>query len=258
MKIALASCPVITKNIAHNLSSMSRAIEQCGGKADMIVMGEAALQGFECLTWDYETDLHMAVSQDDPRIARICDAARRNQIAVSFGYIEKVETTLFSSQIVIDEKGTILHNFRRVSVGWKEYWHTDDHYQEGKRFEAFSYRGKRWAIGLCGDLWTEERPEEMRRLNADIVLWPVWCDYIAQRWNESVKYEYAQQAALCGDCVLYVNPFCADRDVRDAASGGAACSKRARSRRKRPPGKAISSSWIYKESRVPCVPSPPT
>lgn len=238
MKIALASHPVVTKNISHNLASMSRAIEQCSGKADMVVMGEAALQGFECLTWDYETDSHMAVSQDDPRIAQICDTAKRNQIAVSFGYIENAYDALFSSQIVIDAEGRIIHNFRRVSVGWKEYWHTDEHYQEGKRFEAFSYKGKRWAIGLCGDLWTEERPEEMRRLNADIVLWPVWCDYIAQRWNESVKYEYARQAALCGDCVLYVNPFCADEDVSDAASGGATCFKNGTIAQEAPAGKS--------------------
>lgn len=238
MKIALASIPVITKNISHNLASMSRAIEQCGGKADMVVMGEAALQGFECLTWDYETDRLMAVSQDDPRIAQIRDAAKRNHIAVSFGYIEKVPDALFSSQIVIDAEGMVIHNFRRVSVGWKEYWHTDGHYQEGKRFEAFSYKGKRWAIGLCGDLWTEERPEEMRRLGADIVLWPVWCDYIAQRWNESVKYEYARQAALCGDRVFYVNPFCSDQDVSDAASGGAAYFENGRIAREAPAGKS--------------------
>ena len=35
------------------------------------------------------------------------------------------------------------------------------------------------------------------------------------------EYEYAEQAALCGDCVLLVNPFCADADATDAATGGA-------------------------------------
>lgn len=225
MKIALASSTVITRNIQHNLSSMIQTIEQCSGKADMVVFGESSLQGFECLTWNYETDCHIAVSQNDPRMMRIRDAARQNKTAVSFGYIEKADGALFSSQIVIDAEGMVIHNFHRVSVGWKEYWHTDSHYQEGANFEVFSYKGKQFAIALCGDLWTEGRPEEMRNLNADIVLWPVWCDYEAQKWNESIKYEYDEQAALCGDCVLYVNPFCADPDVSDAASGGAACFK---------------------------------
>lgn len=221
MKIALASSPVVTKDIPHNVLSFLQAMEHCRGKADLVLFGESSLQGFECLSWDYETDCHMAVSQDDPRIMQIRDGAKRNRIAVSFGYIEKVHDVLFSSQMVIDPTGMVIHNYHRVSVGWKEYWHTDDHYREGKHFEAFSYAGKRFAIGLCGDLWTEGRPEEMRTLNPDIVLWPVWCDYASQDWNEKVKYAYAQQAALCGDRVLLVNPFCADTDVTDAATGGA-------------------------------------
>ena len=35
------------------------------------------------------------------------------------------------------------------------------------------------------------------------------------------KYEYAEQASLCGDCVLLVNPFYADADATDSATGGA-------------------------------------
>lgn len=220
MKIGLASSNVITRDIQHNLSSILQTIKQLNGSADMVLFGESSLQGFDCLTWKYEIDRHIAVSQNDSVIMQIRDSAKRNRIAVSFGYIERTEASLFSSQIVIDNKGNVIHNFHRVSIGWKEYWHTDNHYCEGASFESFSYSGKTFAIGLCGDLWTEGRPEEMKALNANIVLWPVWCDFSAERWNGSIKYEYARQAALCGDHVLYVNPFCADPDVVDAASGG--------------------------------------
>lgn len=223
MKIALASSRVITMDIQYNLSSILQTIKQLRGKADIVMFGESSLQGFDCLTWKYEIDRRIAVSQSDLIIIQICNAAKQNQIAVSFGYIERADDSLFSSQIVIDNKGTVIHNFRRVSIGWKEYWHTDKHYCEGDHFESFAYSGKTFAIGLCGDLWTEGRPEEMKALNADIILWPVWCDFSAEMWNERIKYEYAQQAALCGDHVLFVNPFCADTntDVMDAASGGA-------------------------------------
>lgn len=220
MKIGLASSNVITRDIQHNLSSILQTIKQLNGSADMVLFGESSLQGFDCLTWKYEIDRHIAVSQNDSVIMQIRDSAKRNRIAVSFGYIERTEASLFSSQIVIDNKGDVIHNFHRVSIGWKEYWHTDNHYCEGASFESFSYSGKTFAIGLCGDLWTEGRPEEMKALNANIVLWPVWCDFSAERWNGSIKYEYARQAALCGDHVLYVNPFCADPDVVDSASGG--------------------------------------
>jgi len=221
VKIALASAPVINRDIDYNLNIILRTMEGLSGHADLVLFGESVLQGFDCLTWDYEADRQMALGLDDPRIAEICETAKENEIAVSFGFIERLDETLYSSQLVIDAAGEIVHNFHRVSVGWKEYWHTDEHYREGERFEVFPFGGKRMAIALCGDLWTDGRPEEMRALNADVVLWPIWCDYKAEEWNGSINQEYAEQAALCGDCVLLVNPFCNDPDAEDSASGGA-------------------------------------
>lgn len=222
MYIALASAPVIDRQIHQNVASILQAMEMCRGKADLVVFGESVLQGFDSLTWDYDADCRMAVSQTDDVIMEICRAAKRDGIAVSFGYMEKTDAALFSSQLFVDASGAIVHNFRRVSVGWKEYWRTDGHYREGAGFEAFSYKGKRFAIGLCGDLWADGRPEEMKSLNPDIILWPVWCDYNAAEWNSRTKYEYARQAALCGEAVLLVNPFCANPGVTDCAAGGAA------------------------------------
>ncbi len=62
----------------------------------------------------------------------------------------------------------------------------------------------------------------MNALNADVVLWPVWCDYTADEWNDSARHEYAAQAALCGRNVLFVNPYCADPNAESRAVGAAA------------------------------------
>lgn len=222
MRIALASAPVINRDIEYNLQVMSDAMEDVGGKADIILFGESALQGFDSLCWDYETDKHMAVCLADAPIRRIRETAKNYKIAVSFGFVERSGDVLYSSQIFIGASGEIVDVFHRVSIGWKEYSKTDNHYREGQRFEKFYYGGKSFAIGLCGDLWTDGRPEEMKALNADTILWPIWCDYMADEWNNRIKYEYAEQAALCGERVLLVNPFCADPEVTDTAAGGAA------------------------------------
>ena len=222
MKIALAGKPVIDGDTQFNKNQIIQTIEECRGKADLVLFGETVLQGFNSLVWDYAADGRVAVSCDDNVILQIRAAARQNGVAVCFGYIESCGGGLFSSQIFIGSSGEVVNNFRRVSVGWKDYRLTDGHYREGDGFQAFSYGGKKFAVGLCGDLWTEGRPEEMRALGADIVLWPVWCDYAAAEWNEVKKNEYAAQAARCGGRVLLVNPFCADEGVSDGAAGGAA------------------------------------
>lgn len=222
MKIALASELVRNRDPEFNMQSMEAAMENCRGGSELILFGETALQGFDCLRWDYGVDRSMAVALTDAPIRRLRDAAREKAIAVSFGFIERAGDALYSSQLFIGSDGEIVHLFRRVSRGWKEYRRTDGHYREGAGFEAFSYRSKRISTGLCGDLWTDGRPAEMKALNADVVLWPVWCDYTAGEWNGSIKYEYARQAALCGRRVLLVNPYCADPDADNMAAGGAA------------------------------------
>lgn len=222
MKILAASLPVRTRDIEANMLTMIDAMRTAAGKADVILFGETVLQGFDCLCWNYETDKCVAVEVTNQAIGTLQNAAREHHIAVSFGFIERAEDTLYSSQIFIGADGEIVNLFRRVSAGWKEFSKTDEHYREGAAFERFSYNGVTFSVGLCGDLWTEGRPEEMNALNADIVLWPVWCDYKAESWNCAIKYEYAKQAAICGKTVLLVNPFCADPEAVDCAAGGAA------------------------------------
>lgn len=222
MKISLSSAPVKNRNIEFNIQAMIDAMKKASGQAEVILFGESVLQGFDCLCWDYETDKHMAVAVTDAPIQRMREAAKQYGIAVSFGFIERIGDRLYSSQIFIGADGEIVTLFHRVSVGWKEFSKTDNHYQEGDHFEKFCYGGKSFAIGLCGDLWTDGRQEEMKARNADVVLWPVWCDYTADEWNNGSKHEYAEQAALCGNCVLLVNPYCADDEEDGAAAGGAA------------------------------------
>lgn len=222
MKILAASLPVRTRDIEANMRTMTDAMSAAAGKADVILFGESALQGFDCLCWDYETDKCTAVEVTNPTIKRLQSAAREHHIAVSFGLIECAEDALYSSQIFIGADGEIVDLFRRVSIGWKEFGKTVEHYREGAAFGRFSYGGVTFSVGLCGDLWTEGRPEEMNALNADLVLWPVWCDYRAENWNCAIKHEYAKQAAICGKTVLLVNPFCADPEAVDCAAGGAA------------------------------------
>lgn len=238
MKIALVSAPVRNRDIPFNVQSIIGSIARLSGKADVLLFGETALQGFDCLCWNYEEDKHRAFTLEDNSIEQIRDAARTFKTAVSFGFIERWENALYSSQVFIGANGGIVTVFRRVSRGWKDYTQTDSHYREGIHFEKFRYGGKTFAIGLCGDLWEDGRPEEMRALDASVVLWPIWCDYSAADWNAGIKYEYAAQAALCGDCILLVNPFCIDQAEIELASGGAAWFAGGKIRKELPAGES--------------------
>lgn len=222
MKIALAAVGFYERDIEHNRNKIIKCLKENSGKVDLILFGETFLQGFEALGWKYETDQHMALSVSDSNIQTIQKAAEENALAVSFGFLEKAGNKIYSSQLTIGADGNILNLFRRVSKGWRESF-TDEHYAEGDMFTKFEYLGNTFSIGLCGDLWDEKNVMQIKKLRADVVLWPVYTDFSAKEWNKEMKYEYAAQSKKIGRQVLLVNSVCFSGNEEELAKGGAVC-----------------------------------
>ena len=120
MKCALASMGFINEDVQHNKNVIIDTLIKCSDEADIVIFGEAFLQGFYGATFDVEHDTELAIPQDDAIIKEICSVASQYATAVSFGFIEEAEDCFYSSQITIDSDGTVIDIYRRVSPGWKE------------------------------------------------------------------------------------------------------------------------------------------
>ena len=202
MRIGLASYRCENRNVGFNLRQIGRAMRQCAGKADLICFGEAFLQGFDALCWDYEKDREIALEQSSEPFDRLLGWTAEYGLSLATGYIERDRDALYSSFAVLSQ-GRAVHNYRRISQGWKEYGRTDGHYREGTDTLAFRLHGREMAVALCGDLW--EFPERFR--TAPLLLWPVYVNYPVEEWNGGALCEYAAQAALAASDVLMVNPL---------------------------------------------------
>lgn len=235
MKCALAAMGFVNKDVRHNQKVILDTLSRYCREADLIVFGEAFLQGFDGVSFRDEEDSHMAVSLSDPVISEIRAAAKAHACAISFGLIEKADSCFYSSQLTIGADGTLIDIFRRVSAGWKESF-ASEAYREGKGFHTFPFMGKNIAVGLCGDLWYDENVEEMKRLCPDVVLWPVYTDFTPEEWNTSEKYDYARQAQRIGEVVLYVNSVCKNTPGSEVGLGGAALFSNGRIIRETPSG----------------------
>ena len=201
MRIGLASYRCENKNITFNLGQIQRAMREAAGKADLICFGEAFLQGFDSLCWDYEIDRDVAVPVDSAPIEQLRYWTKQYHMTLLTGYIEKDQETIYSSCIVIQD-GKVLHNYRRVSKGWKEYWKTDEHYQEGNSIQLFQLEGMKILPALCGDLWDDG----WERFKTDhLVIWPVYVNYTQEEWESKEITEYAEQASKVARDVLMVN-----------------------------------------------------
>ena len=202
MKIGLVSYRCRNGDTAFNLRQIERAMRDARGKADLLCFGEAFLQGFDSLRWEYETDRRIAVEQSSETVDILRDLTVRYGAALLTGYIEKDRDCLFSSCIVID-KGETVRNYRRISRGWKEFTRTDSHYREGDETGEFTLRGETFMPALCGDLW--DFPERFRTEHT--LIWPVYVNYSTEDWAGGVLDEYARQAALAAKDTLMVNPL---------------------------------------------------
>ena len=95
MRCICASMGFINENITHNKNTIIRTIQKYSCVADIIIFGEAFLQGFYGPTFDVEHDKQLSITQDSNIIDEICCVAKEYATAVSFGFIEK-ENGFFS------------------------------------------------------------------------------------------------------------------------------------------------------------------
>ncbi|WP_350344783.1 carbon-nitrogen hydrolase family protein [Proteinivorax tanatarense] len=205
MKIGLVSCLMKDNDIAHQLAQMEHYVSN-NHNCDLICFGESFLQGFEGLTWKYDEDIKRALAQDDPIIFHIRELANSYNCGISFGFIEKENNTLYSSNMVVDLNGKIIDVFRRVSIGWKEPI-ASSMYKEGQGFHTFTYMDKVLGVAICGDVWHDCFLKELEQMNMDALLWPLYVDFSIEQWNESFQKEYVERTQKLPYPALMINSF---------------------------------------------------
>lgn len=203
LRMALAAYKFINNDIEHNIGKIEKALKEVSGKADLVCFGETFLQGFDSLNWNYEHDKEVAVSMDSDIMERIKALTVTYKTDLVLGYVELFNEDIYSSCVVI-ENGKILHNYRRISKGWKEPI-AGEHYKEGTCTDEFIYKGEKLSIALCGDLW--DFPERFKTDGA--LIWPIYVNFDKKDWEE-YEHEYAEQAALAAKEAYIINSLSDD------------------------------------------------
>nr|MCR5794306.1 hypothetical protein [Solobacterium sp.] len=140
MRIGLVSYQCKNRNLPFNMRQIQLAMQRAEGQVDLLCFGEAFLQGFDALTWNYQEDQAIALPLASDPIAQLRTWTKQYGLALMTGYIEQDQDKLYSSCVVLSD-GEIVHNYRRISKGWKEYLLTDGHYCEGTVIESFRLQG---------------------------------------------------------------------------------------------------------------------
>lgn len=77
MKCALAAVGSIDEDVGYNKAVLVDTLRKYAGKTDVVLFGEAFLQGFYGVNFSVEHDRAVAVSRDDSVIREICSMAKK-------------------------------------------------------------------------------------------------------------------------------------------------------------------------------------
>lgn len=205
MILGLAAYKFINNEIEFNIKQIEKAIRS-SKNIDMLCFGEAFIQGFDAFKWNWKKDKNIAISKDSSTMKRLEQMSKNYHIDLAFGYLEVDNEDLYSSYAII-MNGKLTYNYRRITIGWKEYSITDFHYKEGKDILMFNYKGHNITIALCGDLW--ECPEKFK--TDGILIWPVYVNFTIKEW-EVEEIEYSKQSLLACNKVLMINSLSTNPD----------------------------------------------
>lgn len=130
MKIGLVSAEMKINNFKFTNTQIEKYILYgIENKIDLLCFGEAYYQGFYYIKGDYEKDLKNSLTMNEMKnkIIEIYNKLESKGFSInsmpdiSIGYIEKnikENSTIYSSNILLNTYGDIVYNFRRVSPWW--------------------------------------------------------------------------------------------------------------------------------------------
>ncbi len=198
--------------IDQSLSRIETLAQQVSASADLLVLPEASLTGYNI---SLDTARAVAVSRQSQTTQAIRAICQRDNIAIAYGYIEDDAGSLFNSVHVIDASGDSLAHYRKCHL-----WGDLDQrlFTAGSGFSpVFSLNG--WTLGLlvCYDIEFPEAVRHMTLQGAELIVAPTalmlpWT-FVAThmtRVRAAENQVYFAYANYCGseDDIDYVGLSC--------------------------------------------------
>lgn len=225
LRLAIGQHAPTPADVKQSLHRMDALATQVSDSADLLVLPEASLTG-------YNVPLDVARSVAVARHSETTDAiqaiCQRSSTAIAYGYIERDADSLFNSVHVIDSSGASIAHYRKCHL-----WGDLDRnlFEAGNSFTpVFTLLG--WQLGLliCYDI---EFPEAVRHLTlqgAELIIVPTalmtpWT-FVAEHMSRSRAAEnqvYFAYANYCGSehDIDYVGLSCiVGPDGEDVARAG--------------------------------------
>lgn len=160
-----ASCP---HDVPSNIGLVEKVAQAASSHlVDLIIFNELFLTGYSV----GDDLVRLAEPQDGPSSKRIAEIARRNNVAIVYGYSERAdEGTIYNSALFIDRLGYIAANYRKIHL-WGEMEHS--YFTPGKDWAPLvTINGVNVGVLICYDVEFPEATRILALRGADIIAVP--------------------------------------------------------------------------------------
>lgn len=191
LKLALVQMRSLIGNKDMNLKKMMKFIDQASEEnADIICFPEMSLTGYSS-----EYGPENAICDDDPLVETVRNAARKKDVVIIFGFVERNGKDLpYLTQMITCPDGTSM-KYRKTHLGMRE----DGRFARGNSIPVIKTENAVIGIALCWEAHIPEIFSVLRRNGAELIFLPhasnlgdgrrkeTWMRYLpARAWDNDV------------------------------------------------------------------------
>lgn len=225
MKAALV-VPRVTADTAVNLATVERmSTDAISYGAGLILLPEAVLTGL-INNDDPSHDLQLGQTIPGPATDRLGTFCSRHGVWLGFGLLEREDTRLYDSAVLLRPDGSIGLKYRRIQPQWHGKKADPKVYCQGSELNTAQTPFGTVAFLLCGDLFDDGIVSRLLSLRADWLLFlfaRCFSDGTDNqiRWDTKELPKYVQRIRMARTPTFMVN-YLADRSLHDDNSFGGA------------------------------------
>lgn len=159
--------PRNSKSPTENLAAFAALVDQAGaGKADIVCLPEGATIVGTPL--DY---ISGSEGVPGPTTKFLGEVARRNNLYIVAGLLEKGGDAVYNTAVLIDRKGNLAGKYRKTSLPREEI---DGGVTPGNSFPVFDTDFGRVGIMICWDVTFPEPARALAQQGAEVIFLPIW------------------------------------------------------------------------------------
>jgi len=226
MRAALIVNPVTQDRPLNLNTAISMIREAASHGANLVFLGEMAFTGM--VNNDAPAhDLPLAESVPGPLSERLAQVASTLGIWLGFGLLERDDTCLYDTAVLLSPTGDVRLKYRRVQPQWHSRRAAPAVYCQGTDLLQVETEFGSLAFMICGDLWDDGLRSRMRDLRPDWMLYLFarsFSDHSRDqaRWESEELPYYAQHIADIGVPALATSYVCTEDFGEEAEAFGGA------------------------------------